>query len=158
MSVDYISVSHQSSLPRVLLTTMLLFSGLLALLLHIVSAHERSDRIAYFSAELTAGNKCGPQRPITGDAGWGKYSKLEGFFFTSAGWTEVTTATARSWSGGTRTNGGFNTGTGIYTTPLRGLYHCCASFRCRQGGVCDFTIIRNTATFGGKLGDLSFSN
>ena len=81
VSVDYISVSHQSSLPRVLLTTMLLFSGLLALLLHIVSAHERSDRIAYFSAELTAGNKCGPQRPITGDAGWVKYSKLEGIFF-----------------------------------------------------------------------------
>ena len=31
---------------------------------------------------------------------------------------------------------------GVYTTPARGIYHCCASARCKQGGVCDFTIIR----------------
>ena len=65
-----ILVSPQPSLSRVLLPAMLLFTAVLALLLHAVSAHERSDRIAYFSAELGAGNKCGPQRPITGDAGY----------------------------------------------------------------------------------------
>ena len=37
----------------------------------------------------------------------------------------------------------FNAGSGVYTTPAAGTYHCCASFRCKQGGVCDFTIIRN---------------
>merc|ERR1711874_55849 len=41
-----------------------------------------------------------------------------------------------------------STWAGIYTTPLRGLYQCCASFRCRQGGVCDFTINRNNNVFG----------
>merc|ERR1711874_668762 len=114
---------------RVLTIIMLLFTAALAFLLHLVSAHDRSDVIAYFSAELPQGNKCGPQRPITG-------------------WTEVTTATGRSWNGGTRTNGGFNTGTGIYTTPERGVYQCCASFRCRQGGVCDFSLLRNDNRFG----------
>ena len=24
-----------------------------------------------------------------------------------------------------------------------GGYHCCAQFRCKQGGYCDFTVIRN---------------
>merc|ERR1712226_894013 len=81
----------------------------------VVSAHDRSDVIAYFSAELPQGNKCGPQRPITG-------------------WTEVTTATGRSWSSDVRTNGGFDTGTGIYTTPVRGVYQCCASFGASRAG------------------------
>merc|ERR1711874_114865 len=102
---------------RVLVTTMILFTAFLAICLQIVSAHDRSDVIAYFSAELPQGNKCGPQRPITG-------------------WTEVTTATARSWNGNTRTNGGFNTGTGIYTTPERGVYQCLpASGAGRAGSV-----------------------
>ena len=37
----------------------------------------------------------------------------------------------------------FNAGTGIYTTPARGVYHCCAYFRGKQGGYYDFTFIRN---------------
>ena len=49
---------------------MLLFTAVLAFCLHLVSAHDRSDVIAYFSAELPQGNKCGPQRPITGEAGY----------------------------------------------------------------------------------------
>ena len=52
---------------RLLTTTMLLTTAVLALCLHLVSAHDRSDVIAYFSAELPQGNKCGPQRPITGE-------------------------------------------------------------------------------------------
>ena len=34
------------------------------------------------------------------------------------------------------------TSAGIFTTPARGVYHCCASFRCKQGGYCDFTVNR----------------
>ena len=135
---------------------MILFTAFLALCLQIVSAHDRSDVIAYFSAELPQGNKCGPQRPITGDDGLIWRVRVGTNSFNSAGWTEVTTATARSWNGNTRTNGGFNTGTGIYTTPERGVYQCCASFRCRQGGVCDFTIRRNDGVLGGKIINLYF--
>ena len=86
-------------------------------------------------------------RPGTGVAGGRISLKYQG-------WTEVSTATGRSWSGSTRTNGGFNTGTGIYTTPERGVYQCCASFRCRQGGVCDFSILRNDVRFGCKISSL----
>ena len=46
----------------------------------------------------------------------------------------------------------FNTGTGTYTTPDAGVYHCCATFRCKQGGVCDFTVIRNAGA-----GDVRYS-
>ena len=42
----------------------------------------------------------------------------------------------------------FNAATGIYTTPAAGVYHCCATFRCKQGGVCDFTFIRNAGSNG----------
>ena len=48
-------------------------------------------------------------------------------------------------------NVNFNAGTGVYTTPFRAAYHCCASFRCRQGGVCDFTVIRNTNAGSGDV-------
>ena len=68
-SLDYILVSDSPHYLRVLLTfIMLLFTAVLALWLSVVSAHDRSDFIAYFSAELPQGNKCGPQRPITGEA------------------------------------------------------------------------------------------
>ena len=70
---------------------------------------------------------------------------------------------------GTATNdAAFGAGTGIYTTPQAGMdnlehkkisfrwitlgvYHCCASFRCKQGGVCDWTVIRN-----GGAGDVTW--
>ena len=42
----------------------------------------------------------------------------------------------------------FDVATGIYTTPAAGVYHCCATFRCKQGGVCDFTFIRNAGSNG----------
>merc|ERR1712142_1329259 len=32
---------------------------------------------------------------------------------------------------------------GVYTTPAAGVYHCCASFRCKNRSYCDFTVIRN---------------
>merc|ERR1712126_781678 len=37
---------------------------------------------------------------------------------------------------------------GVYTTPARGIYHCCASARCKDKGVCDFTIRRNGVAYG----------
>ena len=40
-------------------------------------------------------------------------------------------------------NNYFSASTGIYKTPAAGIYHCCASFRVREGGYADFTIIRN---------------
>merc|ERR1712168_1451709 len=33
----------------------------------------------------------------------------------------------------------FQAGSGIFTTPAQGVYHCCAQFRCKQGGYCDYT-------------------
>merc|ERR1712025_695509 len=42
--------------------------------------------------------------------------------------------------------GSGNFANGIFTTPALGVYHCCASFRCKQGGYCDFTVIRNGGT------------
>merc|ERR1712212_265661 len=102
-------------------------------LVSLASGHARAnDNIVYFSARLPDNsNKCGPQKPITG-------------------WTED--IADRWWSGGTRgATDIFNPGTGIFSTPLRGIYQCCASFRCKQGGVCDFTIRRNANTGNGDV-------
>merc|ERR1712002_278602 len=92
----------------------------------LVQGHTRGTNvIAYFDAYLPQGNYCGARRPITG---W------------------VATVDRFRDDVGTGKNVDFvyfNTGTGTYTTPDAGVYHCCATFRCKQGGVCDFTVIRN---------------
>ena len=43
---------------------------------------------------------------------------------------------------------------GVYTTPAKGVYHCCATFRCKEGSYCDFTVIRNANT---GAGDVNFA-
>merc|ERR1711962_1038846 len=95
------------------------------LLFDKVSCHKLGeDVIAYFEAYLPSGNKCGQQKPITG---WTvKYDRFR---------DDVSPGTAVD-------DTYFSSSTGIYTTPHAGVYHCCSAFRCKQGGVCDFAIIR----------------
>ena len=113
----------------------------------LVSANSRCQdcHIAYFSARLPDGTtKCGQQKPITGRG----YSFLLWRLSRGEcqGWTEDTSERWWDDNGNTLVQQNtpiFDEGSGIFTTPLRGVYQCCASFRCKQGGVCDFTIIRN---------------
>merc|ERR1712227_555295 len=107
------------------------FSLFLRISITDVSGHTRnSDMIAFFDAYLPAGDKCGQQKPISG---W------------------IVTSQICLDNGATNINANcnndiFNAGSGIFTTPATGVYHCCASFRCKQGGYCDFTVIRNGGT------------
>merc|ERR1712110_1334542 len=72
--------------------------------------------------------QCGKQTPITG-------------------WTRgVDRCDQNSAADACATGDNFNTGNGIVTLPFRGGYQCCAQFRCKQGGYCDFTVIRNGGT------------
>jgi len=81
----------------------------------------------YFDAVMPAGDKCGQQKPMTG---WTvNYDRYKAYN-----------------TGGKQDNQYFNSGTGLFTTPSAGVYHCCASARCKQAGVCDWTITRNGAT------------
>eukprot|EP00091_Calanus_sinicus_P024354 TRINITY_DN866_c0_g1_i3.p1 TRINITY_DN866_c0_g1~~TRINITY_DN866_c0_g1_i3.p1 ORF type:complete len:183 (+),score=29.54 TRINITY_DN866_c0_g1_i3:237-785(+) len=79
------------------------------------------DAFAYFDAVRSAGSTCGPTKPVTG-------------------WTTLIDR-SRATDGTATNNAAFSNG--VYTVPTAGTYHCCASFRCRQGGVCDWTVIRN---------------
>merc|ERR1712181_2273 len=89
-----------------------------------VSGHTTgTDVMAYFEAYRAAGSTCNKNRPVTG-------------------WTVVVDR-SRDAVGAATNNAAFSAGTGTYTTPQAGVYHCCASFRCQQGGVCDWTVIRN---------------
>merc|ERR1711862_1024970 len=92
--------------------------------LYEVEGHTKGTQpYAYFDAyKNSGGTTCNAQRPVTG-------------------WTVTSD---RSWDA-------FGTGTGVYTVPEEGVYHCCASFRCKQGGVCDWTVIRN-----GGNGDVKY--
>merc|ERR1712002_38909 len=74
----------------------------------------------YFYAWLEgAQTKCGKQQPITG---WKAKSKSA----TIASPTVVSTDT--------------DFASGKYTFPDSGMYLCCASIRCKEGGVCDLTM------------------
>merc|ERR1719260_453074 len=88
-----------------------------------VEGHVRGTEIlAYFDAYLPNGNYCGARKPITG-------------------WTvQMDRYRPADNVGAAVNNAYFNAGSGTYTTPAAGVYHCCASFRCKQGGVCDFTV------------------
>jgi len=92
------------------------------------SGTEGNDPVFYFYAYLPSGDKCGKQTPITG-------------------WTRgVDRCDQNSAADACATGDNFNTGNGIVTLPFRGGYQCCAQFRCKQGGYCDFTVIRNGGT------------
>jgi len=96
-----------------------------------VFGHARNDDfIAMFDAYLPSGDKCGQQKPITG---WIETRDI----------CEVNNAPSQL-NAVCPTTGNF--ANGIFTTPALGVYHCCASFRCKQGGYCDFTVIRNGGT------------
>eukprot|EP00091_Calanus_sinicus_P023960 TRINITY_DN835_c0_g1_i12.p1 TRINITY_DN835_c0_g1~~TRINITY_DN835_c0_g1_i12.p1 ORF type:complete len:205 (+),score=60.35 TRINITY_DN835_c0_g1_i12:49-615(+) len=102
--------------------TILSFLALASL--SVVSGHTTgTDVMAYFEAYRAAGSTCNKNRPVTG-------------------WTVVVDR-SRDAVGAATNNAAFSAGTGTYTTPQAGVYHCCASFRCQQGGVCDWTVIRN---------------
>lgn len=86
------------------------------------SSHTRNtDDIAYFAAYMPTGSYCNKQLPITN-------------------WITIFDRYRPS-SGGVQNNQYFING--VYTTPAAGVYQCCASFRCQQRGVCDFTFVRN---------------
>lgn len=88
-------------------------------------AHTRGtllgNDIAYFDAYMTSGDKCGKQVPITGWQG---------------GQDRYTLRTKNP----NVNSVAFSLAAGTYTVPIAGAYHCCMSARCKQGGVCDFTI------------------
>merc|ERR1712098_163359 len=87
-----------------------------------------TDAMAYFDAyKNQQTTTCGAQKPITG-------------------WTRLIDRSRAAGSTTPINDAAFGTGTGIYTVPQAGTYHCCASFRCKQGGVCDFTVIRNAGS------------
>merc|ERR1712130_337080 len=87
-----------------------------------VTAHTRgTDAYAYFDAYLAAGTYCAPQTPITA------------WTITSDRYVEA---------GSTTFNNNNQLSGGVFTTRVAGVYHCCASFRGRQGGFHDWTIGR----------------
>ncbi|XP_023332137.1 uncharacterized protein LOC111704217 [Eurytemora carolleeae] len=79
----------------------------------------------YLQAVMPAGNYCGQRKPITG-------------------WTTVRDRYKAYNSGGNVDNTYF--ANGVFTTPSAGVYHCCGAARCKQGGVCDFTLSKNGGT------------
>merc|ERR1712126_506678 len=92
----------------------------------IILGHKRNeDFIAMFDAYLPAGDYCGQRIPITG---W----TVRNHICQDNGATGLDA----------NCNSDIFTSAGIFTTPARGVYHCCASFRCKQGGYCDFTVNR----------------
>merc|ERR1712029_1220429 len=92
------------------------------LLLSNVHGHKRgSEPIAAFDSYMPTGTLCNKQLPITS-------------------WIRIFD---RYRDASNSRNDDVNFVNGVYTTPARGIYHCCASARCKDGGVCDFTIIRN---------------
>merc|ERR1711970_433314 len=106
--------------------------------LSLVEGHTKgTDGYAYFDAHKNlGGTTCNAQRPVTG-------------------WTVV----KDRWVAADKTvtnNAQFSNG--IYTTKVAGVYHCCASFRCKQGGVCDWTVIRNAGAGDIKWGAFGTRN
>jgi len=104
-------------------TSLLTSLCLLALAgLATVSAHTSgTDPFVYFDAYLSSGDKCAQQKPVTGWTVDQRYRDATGARGTDP----------------------FTTSTGLFVTPVAGVYHCCASFRCKQNGYCDFSILRN---------------
>jgi len=118
-----------------------------------VSCHTQgTDYIYYFDAYMPAGTtKCGPQ--------------------TLTGWTVKYDRFRDATGAGPATdNTYFSASTGIFSAPptlrngnsANALYHCCASARCKKGGVCDFTIVDETgevrAAFGNRLSPAEWSS
>jgi len=117
-----------------------------------VSSHGLGDDyIYYFDAVMPAGTvKCGPQ--------------------TLTGWT-VNIDRFRKPTGPREDFTYFSSSTGVFSAPdvlnarsrsTNGIYHCCASARCRKGGVCDFSIVDGTgsvrASFGTRLATSDWSS
>merc|ERR1719309_1073665 len=90
-----------------------------------VMGHSAATFRSYFDAAFEATTKCGPQRPIQG---WNNVRQLH-----------------RDDANAPTTNA-FSASAGIFTPPYSGVYQCCMSARCRQGGYCDFTLSRNGLT------------
>ena len=85
-------------------------------------AHTKgNDAIAYFDAWFESGTKCGQQIPITG-------------------WTNSQDRYSTATESANINSAQFSASTGTYTVPIAGAYQCCMSARCKQGGVCDFTM------------------
>merc|ERR1712106_487670 len=74
-----------------------------------------TDGMAYFDAYRTAGSTCNKNLPVTG-------------------WTVLIDRYRLTGSATANNNLQFDAGTGIFTVVEPGVYHCCASFRCKQGG------------------------
>merc|ERR1712243_6437 len=95
-----------------------------------VSSHAPGNTgtfLYWFDAYLAStSDKCGQQKPISGRTVTSQRCDANG-------------DTARPCPG----TDPFQAGSGIFTVPARGVYHCCAQFRCKQGGYCDYTVIRN---------------
>eukprot|EP00092_Neocalanus_flemingeri_P010908 GFUD01011750.1.p1 GENE.GFUD01011750.1~~GFUD01011750.1.p1 ORF type:complete len:205 (-),score=25.34 GFUD01011750.1:59-601(-) len=107
--------------------------------LTVVSGHTLgTDAVSYFYANIPSGSKCGPQRPVTG-------------------WENIVDRYRPADGTGASVNNGQFSG-GIFTTPAAGVYHCCASFRCKQGGYCDWTVIRNGGTTDQVIGAFGTRN
>jgi len=91
----------------------------------------------YFDAVMPPGDKCGQQKPMIG-------------------WKVNYDQYRNNSNGNNVDNKYFNGRNGKFTAPSAGVYHCCASARCKQGGVCDWTITKNggsnvRASFGTRV-------
>eukprot|EP00091_Calanus_sinicus_P017003 TRINITY_DN3673_c0_g1_i7.p1 TRINITY_DN3673_c0_g1~~TRINITY_DN3673_c0_g1_i7.p1 ORF type:complete len:178 (-),score=54.84 TRINITY_DN3673_c0_g1_i7:194-682(-) len=106
-----------------------------------VSGHTKgTDAIAYFDAYLPSGTYCAPRRPVTGwTVNYDRYRPADG-------------------TGANVDSTYFNSGSGTYTTPAAGVYHCCASFRCKENSYCDFTVIRNANSGAGDINFAAFGS
>lgn len=102
------------------------------------SGTDGQDPVFYMYSYLPSGDKCGQQKPISG---WTKGIERCDPNAANSGLTAPTGMTTTACA-----SDQFDTGSGILTLPFRGGYQCCAQFRCKQGGYCDFTVIRNGGT------------
>jgi len=121
-----------SSSDRVLNMLVLTLVAIYFLGISEVSGHAPGNTgtfLYWFDAYLAStSDKCGQQKPISG---WTVTSQR----------CDANGDTSRPCPAADP----FQAGSGIFTTPAQGVYHCCAQFRCKQGGYCDYTVIRNGA-------------
>ena len=86
-----------------------------------MSGHTKGvDAYAYLDLELPVGTYCAPRRPIT------DWSVIIDRWVSAAG---ANTNNAQY-------------SNGVFTTQVEGVYHCCMSFRGRQGGYHDWSVLR----------------